>query len=255
MTRCIALAILVLAMPVAAQPAEPAQPAAEPASPDPAPVEEHGAGTVPTRAIAEPAEPPRTIPRWIAHVTMHHGIAIVDDTFDNSGSMMPTETGADDAGVALGFQVGIQYRMTARFSVGAGVDLTFSEHNAQATDRARAKYTSYFPVVVGRHDLGRFALAGWFGYHRLSRAITEPGGGVLGSDTTLSRDTLYGIVGGVGVVAKIKPPGPFMIELGPFAQSGRFSGGDDSIGNVNTLVVGLLAQGVYNGPSIRGDEF
>lgn len=249
MIRCSALAILALAMPAAAQPA------ADPASPDPAPVEASPpTGTAPTRAIAEPAEPPRTIPRWIAHVTMHHGIAIVDDTFDNSGSMMPTQTGADDAGVALGFQVGIQYRMTARFAVGAGVDLTFSEHNAKATDRARAKYTNYFPVIVGRHDLGRFAIAGWFGYHRLSRAITEPGGGTLGGDTELSRDTLYGVVGGVGVVAKIKPPGPFMIELGPFAQSGRFSG-SDSVGDVSTLVVGLLAQGVYNGPSIRGDEF
>lgn len=236
MGRCIALALLAVATPAFAQ--SPAQPA----SPDPVP-------SRPPRAIAEPAEP-ATISRWIAHATIHSGVAIVDDTFDNTGSTMPTETGADDAGVALGFQLGVQYRMTARFSVGAGVDLTFSEHNAKAADRARVRYTNYFPVVVGRHDLGRFALAGWFGYHRLDRSITD-----TDMDATLSRETLYGFVGGASLVVKVKPPGPVMLELGPFAQSGRFSGGADSTGNVNTLVVGLLLQGVLNGPSIRGDEF
>jgi hypothetical protein len=205
--------------------------------------------------VAEPAVPPRPVPRWLAHATFHHGIAIVDDTFDTTGSAMPTETGANDPGVALGFQAGIQYRMTAEYSVGIGLDLTFSEHNSKATDRARVKYTNAFPVVVGRHDLGRFALAGWLGYHRLSRAITEPGGGVLGSDSTIARDTLWGFVGGAGFVVKIKPPAPVMIELGPFAQTARFSGGGDTTGTVNVLVLGLLAQVVYNGPSIRGDDF
>lgn len=185
--------------------------------------------------------------RVLAHVTMHHGIALVSDERDD---------GASSPGVALGFQAGIQYRLLPHISVGAALDLTFSEHDSDASTAAKAKYTNYMLSAVGRLELGRFALLSWAGYHVGQRAVREPGG--LFGGRTFSEDDMSGIVAATAAVVRIRAPSalPIHVEIGPFVQAGLF--GTDADTRVSTMVVGLLFQAAYNAPEIhgaRGDSF
>jgi len=186
------------------------------------------------------AEPPK---RVLAHVTMHHGIALVSDERDD---------GASSPGVALGFQAGVQYRLLPQVSVGAALDLTFSEHDSDASASAKAKYTNYMLSAVGRLDLGRFALLSWAGYHVGQRAVREPGG--LFGGRTFSEDGTSGLVAAGAGVVRIRVPSaqPIHIEIGPFVQGGLF--GTDADTSVRTMVVGLVFQAAYNAPEIHGAQ-
>lgn len=192
-------------------------------------------------AFAQPSAPPTAESRWLAHVTMHHGIALVPrDTVDEDGATSP--------GIALGLQVGGQYRITSQLSLGVGLDATFASHESEHSAAAKAKYTHYFPVLVGRFDLGRFAITGWGGYERGSRAITEPGG-VLGSDRDVVRDDMNGVVVAGAFVVRVRLPSaqPLTADFGPFVQLGQFAAGE---GSVTTSVFGLCAEVVFQGPRI-----
>jgi hypothetical protein len=224
--------------------------AVSPAQTDPsARAEPTDGATAPTESgdpvAAPPAQMPRP-PRWLAHITMHHGLGLATDSVDDMGASSP--------GFAFGFQAGVQYRVTSTMSVGAGLDLTFATHDSDASAGAKAKYLHYFPTAVGRLELGRFAVSSWAGFHVGSRAITEPGG-LLGSDRTIVRGDVRGpVVAGAFVVRIAVPsPRPLTIELGPFAQLSYLAAGEG--GGIGSLVLGLCSQVVFQGPPIGGDAF
>jgi hypothetical protein len=202
----------------------------------------------PATSLPAPTHPvaPRSPPRWLAHLTMHHGLGFASDSIDDRG--------ASAVGVAFGFQAGAQWRLTPQLSLGGALDLTYQQHPSDAEAAAEAKYLHYFPTLVGRFDLGRFAATGWAGYHRGTRRITAPGG-FLGSDRTLAENDIGGPVVAAAFVVRIPVPKTsqsLTIELGPFVQAARFSAED---GAVSTMVVGLCSQVVFQGPPIAGDSW
>jgi hypothetical protein len=179
-------------------------------------------------------------PRWLAHVTIHPGIASVSDELDD---------GANSPGVALGMQAGAQLRITPMISVGVGLDATFSEHGSDASATADAKYTNYFlPTLVGRLDLGRIAVTSWAGYYLGHRVVEEPGG--VFTSTTYSDNDMSGVVLAVAGLVRVRPPipQPIHFEIGPYVQTGLFSTDDDT--SVRSLVIGLVFQAAFNAPPI-----
>jgi hypothetical protein len=200
-------------------------------------------GTRAQPAAAPPgATPPSSQPRWLAHVTIHPGIALVDDDADD---------GASSPGVALGMQAGVQLRLSSVISVGAALDATFSEHETEVSPTAKAKYTSYFlPVLVGRLELGRVVVTSWAGFELGHRSVREPGG--VFTSTTYSEDSMRGIVVALAALVRVRlpVPQPIHFEIGPYAQTARF--GTDADSSVKSLVLGLVFQGAFNAPSITG---
>jgi hypothetical protein len=183
-------------------------------------------------------------PRWLAHVTMHPGVAIVSDELAD---------GANSPGVALGFQAGAQLRITSQLSAGAGLDATFSEHGSDASPTADAKYTNYFvPTLVGRLDLGRFAVTSWAGFYLGHRTVEEPGG--VFNSRQYSENDLRGVVIAAAGLVRVRPPVPQPIhfEIGPYLQTGLFS--TDASTSVRSLAIGLVFQVAFNASPIEGDE-
>lgn len=192
-----------------------------------------------SRSHAQPSSPPR----WLVHVTIHPGIALVDDESDD---------GASSPGVALGFQAGGQLRITSVLSVGAALEATFSEHETEVSPTAKAKYTSFFvPTLVGRLDLGRVVLTSWAGFELGFRSVREQGGPF--TTTTYSEDSMRGIVVAVAALARVRlpVPQPIHFEIGPYVQTAWF--GTDADSSVKSLVLGLVFQGAFNAPAISGD--
>jgi hypothetical protein len=196
----------------------------------------------PSAAPSPQQAPP---PRWLAHVTMHPGVAMVSDELDD---------GASSPGVALGFQAGVQFRITPVLSVGAGLDATFSQHESDASASAEAKYTNYFvPTVVGRLELGRFAISSWGGYHVGHRSVREPGG--VFNSKQYSANDLSGLVVAGAALVRVRPPvaQPIHFEIGPFVQAALLS--TDAETSIRSLVIGLVFQVAFNAPPVQGDTF
>ena len=157
----------------------------------------------------------------------------------------PAPEGAKDAGRMFGLIPTVQGKLNEQWSVGLGLDLSFSSHDTSIEDRTLTYSSLYLPVAVTRYQDRRFAASVWGGYYLGFRSITEPGG-TFGTKTYASAKLHGGSLSASALYRVYEP-----IEVGPFIQVAILTGKEDDTRTqdfdendltIRTTNVGLMLQ-------------
>jgi len=147
--------------------------------------------------------------RWMGGFQQRFSRATLDD---------PAPDAAQRVGAGVTLQLLALVKANEHLAAGAQVGLSFESHG-RSEARNSGDVVYFDPGVVARGDIGYFAALGWLGYSVGSRSVGR-------SAFTQHSVIVAGPRVGAAVVVRIVIRG-LSLELGPFAELGRFTALDD----------------------------